>query len=186
MSGNSRGGILFGLVIGLIFTVLGYFVTFTFGKPILDQARASVQWPKVPGVITRSVLATSRSKKKKTMYSFDVEYRYEVAGEELVCNNVYFGGDFSSSSSAGANEVVRRYPVGAKVDVAYDPNNPVNAVLEPGAHWQSYILYGIGLAFLVVGVLMFGSSLFYLLAYGVLFGAALTSNLSGSSNDRTF
>ena len=91
MMRRQQSGPIGGLIFGLLFAVIGYFVAFTFGKPILDDAKASRDWPSVPGVITRSAVATKRSD-GKTMYSFDVVYRYQVEGRELTCSNVFFGG----------------------------------------------------------------------------------------------
>jgi len=178
---RQQSGPIGGLICGLLFAVIGYFVAFTFGKPILDDAKASRDWPSVPGVITRSAVATKRSD-GKTMYSFDVVYRYQVEGRELTCNSVFFGGNTSSSNSSAAYKVTGRYPEGAEVDVYYEPENPANAVLEPGTRWQSYIVFGIGLVFLIVGVLVLGGSLFYVLAAGAIIGGAAAGWLGGSSS----
>lgn len=184
MRHRRQAGPVSSLVFGLLFAVVGYFVAFTFGKPMLDNAKASRDWPTAPGVITRSAVATKRSD-GKTMYSVDVVYRYQVEGREFTCSNVFFGGNASSSNSSAAHKVAGRYPEGAEVDVSYEPDNPANAVLEPGARWQSYIIYAIGLAFLVVGVLTAGGSLFYLLAAGAIIGSALAVWLGSSSNRKS-
>lgn len=183
MRRRRQAGPIGGLIFGLLFAVIGYFVAFTFGKPILDNAKASRDWPDVPGVITRSEVATSHSN-GKTMYSFDVAYDYEVKGHEFTSSNVFFGGNSSSSYSAGAYQVTARYPEHMKVKVYYDPKNPANAVLEPGAHWQSYVVYAIGLAFLVVGVLTAGSSLLYVLAASAIIGGAVAVSLGGSTRPK--
>ncbi len=180
MDRKQQVGPIGGLIFGLVLAVIGYFVAFTFGKPILDNAKASQKWPTVPGEITRSAVSTKRSN-GKTTYGFDVEYRYKVEGQELTCSNVFFGGNSSSSDSTAAYRVTRRYSKHTKVEVYYDPQQPANAVLEPGAHWQSYLLYGIGLAFLVVGVLSAGASLFYVLAAGAIIGGTAIGWLGGSS-----
>ena len=184
MFGRQQSGPIGGLICGLLFAVIGYFVAFTFGKPILDNAKASRDWPSVPGVITRSAVATKRSD-GKTMYSSDVVYRYQVEGRELTCNSVFFGGNTSSSNSSAAYNVTGRYPEGAEVDVYYEPEDPANAVLEPGTRWQSYIVFGLGLVFLIVGVLVFGSSLFYVLAAGAIIGGAAAGWLGGSSSRKS-
>jgi hypothetical protein len=110
---RQQSGPIGGLICGLLFAVIGYFVAFTFGKPILDNAKASRDWPSVPGVITRSAVATKRSD-GKTMYSFDVVYRYQVEGRELTCNSVFFGGNTSSSNSAGGVQSHRALPGGRR------------------------------------------------------------------------
>lgn len=176
-----EAGPITGTIVGLIFLVVGYFVAFTFGKPILDNAKASNDWPKVVGKINRSSVVTSRSR-DKTHYSFDVVYDYKVEGEGYTSSNVYFGGEVSSSSSSSAYKVKNRYPKGSSVDVYYDPQEPSNAVLEPGAHWQSYIIYAGGWMFLLVGGLVAGSSIFKMLLVGAVVVSAATSALGNSGN----
>jgi hypothetical protein len=185
-----KGGPISGLVIGILFSVIGCFFAFAIGKPILDDAKASRDWPSVPGVITRSAVATKNSG-GKTRYRYDVVYRYQVEGRELTCSNVFFGddvffgGDVSSRSSDTAYKVTKRYPEGAEVAVYYEPEDPASAVLEPGARWQSYVLFVIGLVFLIVGVLSLGSSLrslFSMLAAGAIIGGVTASGLGGSSS----
>ena len=136
---NTFGGIIIGLVLALI----GYFVAFHCGKPILDEARASATWPSDDGVVERSEVTTSRershsrTRRRQTMYSPEVVYRYNVNGEDLRASTVAFGADFSSSSSSIARAVTDRYPVNKQVQVYYDPEIPGNAVLEPGTSWKS-------------------------------------------------
>jgi hypothetical protein len=129
-------------------------------------------------------VATHRSN-GKTMYGFDVVYRYHVAGREFNGSNVFFGGDASSGSSATAHRVTRRHPEGSQVKVFYQPDSPANAVLDPGAGWQSYVVFGIGLLFLIVGVFVFGGSLIYVLAAGAILGGAAAAWLGGSASRRT-
>ena len=147
------------LIFGLLFAVIGYCVAFFLGKPILDDARKSMDWPSVAGVIERSKVVSKR-KSDGTMYSADVAFAYEVDGQGFKGSNVTFGGGMSSSNSRMANSVVSRYRKGQKVDVFHDPEEPGNSVLEPGASWKSWLVFGIGLLFLGVGVLMGVSPLF--------------------------
>ncbi|MBI1249087.1 DUF3592 domain-containing protein [bacterium] len=180
MAETKKLGPVGGLFFGLLFTVIGYVIAFYVGKPILDNANASNDWPSVHGEIIRSEVATRRSD-GKTMYSFDIVYQYKVEGRELKCSNVYFGGEGSSSNSSSAYSVTDRYPKGTQVDVYYEPDHPANAVLEPGAHWQSYLLFGAGLVFLGVGLLIVGSSVFYILAAGAILGTAVAAWMGSSS-----
>src|SRR3569832_1286814 len=52
-----------------------------------------------------------------------------------------------------------KYPAGAKVQVYYDPANPENATIEPGAVRGDWIVFAIGLASTLVGV---GAVLLYI------------------------
>jgi len=166
-------GILSGLIFGPIFALIGYFVAFHAGKPILDNARRSTEWPSVPGVVQRSKVATSTSD-GKTMYKADVVYKYQVGDRDYQCSTVAFGGDFSSSDSSWAHAVRDKYPAGSEVEVFYQPEEPANAVLEPGATWKSYMVFGIGMVFLVVGGLVVGSSLLFVVGAVLITGGAVS------------
>jgi hypothetical protein len=63
----------------------------------------------------------------QTFYTADIKYAYTVQGVEYRSDVVVIGGH-----SYGANATVKRYPLGKKVSVSYDPDNPGRAVLEPG------------------------------------------------------
>lgn len=166
-----RNSVISGLIIGPLFAVIGYFVAFSFGKPILENARASEAWPNVAGVVESSEVVRSRNSDGKTMYGADVVYAYEVEGREYSSNQISFGGASSSSSSSGAYRVVNHYNAGNAVTVTYDPERPEVAVLEPGVTWSSYMVYGIGWVFFGVGLLVtlgvVGKIAFVMLALGV-------------------
>ncbi len=174
------------LIFGLLFAVVGYFVAFHFGKPILDNARASTAWPSVEGVIEQSSVSTTHrsGKDKKTMYAAEITYRYTVEALEYHCSTVAFGGNGSSSSSQAAYAVTKRYPVGQAVPVYYEPQKPENAVLEPGVTWASYAVYGIGLVFLVVGGLMTTVSAGYLAIGATVVAGAVTNTLGSGRATR--
>lgn len=103
------------------------------------------------------------------MYSPDVQYNYVIDGRSYKGSNVAFGsGGVSSSNSSSAYGVVNKYNKGHKVNVYYNPNEPHNSVLEPGANWASYAVFAVGLLFLVIGILIIGSSILK-----IIFGTAI-------------
>ena len=82
---------------------------------------------------------------KRTSYVPIVVYAYEVGGVAWQ-NDVVWAGlapEEESASEAGAEAVVAEYPVGASVNVYYDPHDPQDSVLraESGSGW---ILIGMG------------------------------------------
>jgi hypothetical protein len=84
-----------------------------------------------------------------TTYSVDIVYTYIVDGRSYQSDRYGFLGG-SSSGRAGKEEIVGRYPPGARVPCWFDPNHPEQAVLsrEPSAEW----LFGlIPLAFVLIG-----------------------------------
>jgi len=88
------------------------------------------------------------------MYSAHVVYSFEVDGEKFESNRLWFGGDYSTSDRSEMFEIVKKYPAGQDVTVYYSADDPSQSVLTPGAFASSYIMYGIGMAFLGIGVLL--------------------------------
>ncbi len=138
------------LIVGSVFLIAGYCLLTFWGKLTLDNAKASINWPTVPGEVTESRVDSHRDK-DGTTYSAEIVYRYTVDEAEVHSDNVWFGGNYSSSSRGQFEEIVRRYPVGKQVLVYYKPDDIFIAVLEPGAHFTSYIGFVMGWGFLLVG-----------------------------------
>jgi hypothetical protein len=61
-----------------------------------------------------------------------VEYTYQYAGQSHVSSRIAFG-NVGCGSVSDAAEVIRRFPVGANVQVHVDPNAAGNSVLMTGS-----------------------------------------------------
>lgn len=107
-------------------------VLILYGQLQRRRARASAEWPVVPGKIVTSEV-TSHTDEDGTTYSADIEYVYTVEGIEHRSDVVVIGGQ-----PYGAQQAVSRYPLGKTVSVSYDPGKASRAVLEPGV--ESYEL----------------------------------------------
>lgn len=110
----------------------------------LNRANA---WPVVPGEIVESRVeerGSLDSGPTRRTYVPIVEFRYEVGGQSYASRQVAIG-LVVSGSRAIANRVVGRYPIGAKVEVHYDPANPSEAALENPTR-ASWTLLGIAAA----------------------------------------
>lgn len=101
----------------------------------LNQADSSADWPRVEGVVEASGVRASTSGSGRlgvsTGWSPDVRYRYAVGDRS-------YAGDVTSFSKgpddeASARAAAARYPVGARLLVAYDPADASRSVLETGA-----------------------------------------------------
>lgn len=62
------------------------------------------------------------------------------------------------------------------------PAHPEVSVLEPGAFWSSYLVYGIGLLFLGIGLLLVGTLAIKLLFVTLVVGSRLVQGGSASSD----
>jgi hypothetical protein len=97
----------------------------------------------VPGRIEISALSSSSNDLLP-----DIRYRYEVAGQSYQSRFEFPSGthplpEFSRS-------YVEKYPVGASVTVYYNPQQPADSTLEPGAQGDWMIL-ALGILLMVGG-----------------------------------
>jgi hypothetical protein len=137
----------FTLFLGIGFSIGGALWVFQ-ARQYLQLARRSVEWVKVPGVVTQtSVLLADDS------YRPNIEYRYEVGGQCYTGESLTLGAPFSSSEK-WAKEIAGRYPAGSKVLVAVNPISPSSSVLEPGVRWHMYLFLSAGAAMAILGIVV--------------------------------
>jgi hypothetical protein len=134
-----------------------------------SQMKAARNWNKVEGVIT-----VSRVEQPSEHVSDDlndaspvVRYRYRVGGQDLESDRIAIGGQ-PIMTRVLAGKLIGRYPVGARVDVHIDPNDPKSALLEPAQQGNLSAL----LAFIIV----FGLIAAILVAHSIAGHVLYTSN----------
>jgi len=125
-----------------------------------NVAHKSNQWPNTIGKIELSGVKenwSTGSGISKRMYSANIKYRFIANKAEYVGDRVDFGsaGSMGRSVDADARALVSRYPPGEEVRVYYNPENPQEAVLEPGFATRSWMYALGGLVFLSVGLACF-------------------------------
>lgn len=126
----------FWTLITLIFDgVIGYGVV---------RQMAAASYSTAPGVITASQRVMSAgsgqgSNRSGPTWSAQISFRYSVAGRDYTSDRWRYG-QWGSSSSSAAADVVARYPVGAKVNVLYNPRDPGDAVLVAGVQGMDTFL----------------------------------------------
>ncbi len=135
------------------------FTTFTRGA-------GSSDWPTTQGVIVSSEIqsisrtreSTRRQRKKfgvrrvkrYTVYRPLVTYRYTVNGQTYTQRNLDVNGSSEYRKQSSVQAVIEKYAPGREVTVYYNPNDPSDAMLEPGSDGTSVLL------FFVLGVFMLG------------------------------
>lgn len=152
------GGVLF--AIGVL---IGYGMVRT-------RARSAswAYWPVATGtiVVSEVTVATQRliqSTGPTKIYGTDIRYEYEADGRSFTGDTVTLGGTAETSASEGSSEaLVARYPLGAKVDVYYDPADPSTSMLEPASRSGIFNMMMVALGFVVVGSLLFAAGYFQL------------------------
>jgi hypothetical protein len=122
------------------------------------QGWRTLSWPTVEGVILGSEMRIVTSERRQSDGStsteqratVDIKYTYQVDGRDHVSDGIQ-PYSYGMQNSALAREQAWRYPANAKVRVAYDPDDPAHAYLEPGASSVSKMLLGVGIAFALAG-----------------------------------
>jgi hypothetical protein len=141
----------FGIMLLVISPIAGYV---TIMKVV--NAHASADWPTITGTVTESRLKEDRVKQQgieKVSYTPEVRYRYEVAGRPYSGYKIgQFSGGYSEKGDAQA--VLGRYQLNGQVKVYHDPNNPAEAILEPGMATTDYFYLAVGPGMLVFGAII--------------------------------
>ena len=108
----------------------------------------SAHWPVADGTIL-SAQMTSYQAKSRRVYSPDISYRYQVAGQNYVGKQFAFGK--ASGSSDYIQLILDRYSIGKMVFVHYSPGNPQLAVLETGIYGGTWTNLIVGTLFVIIG-----------------------------------
>jgi hypothetical protein len=108
-------------------------------------------WPTAEGVILSAKMESHRGQKGGTTYSASMGYDYVVAGSHYDGSRFAIGA--MSASGQYAQGILDRYPVGKKVQVYYSPGDPQDSVLEPGIHGGTGICFGVGIVFMLAGMM---------------------------------
>jgi hypothetical protein len=128
------------LVVGIIILVMLVFnVVFLAIIFLIRRKVAAVsQWPATIGSIIASYLDRRFTGKSRTNYPV-VHYVDQVSRQQYQGRKIAPGPEVGGS---GAEKVVARYPVGARVMVFYNPQDPADAVLERKAlaSWMQWVL----------------------------------------------
>lgn len=141
-----------------------------------EREKASLQWPSVSGKIMQSeeVYVPGRHSGN---YRADIAYTYEVNGRRHVSHQISLWSTNLGGYSGITAAFVSNHPAGSTVDVRYDPANPQNAVLVPGADSGTYRL------FVGMGALCSLAGIFGLIA-GLRRRSRLVALLNSSAADR--
>ncbi len=150
--------LIFGLLCGgiLALAALGVGIALiVLGVRTRKKTQASQSWSSTVGEITRAEVRTNISTDSEgdTTYSYvpSVEYVYQVEGTPYTGKAIAFGASRSYSNRTKAEAQLGKYPVGGRVTVYYNPENPGEAVLERQAVGTNFMTIG-GVVLIVVGL----------------------------------
>jgi hypothetical protein len=111
----------------LIFLIIFPFALYRAMQSV-KQAKASTNWPTATGTVTESGTKTVMFRRQP-----QIAYTYSVNGTPFSAQRISFAGGYKSNE---VDPILARYPVGAQVTVAHDPQNPAEATLETGSNKQ--------------------------------------------------
>jgi len=97
------------------------------------RIQAAENWKMTFGEIAESGLRTVKKRRKGGTFVPNVVYTYEVGGQDYRNNRIHFGVDGPTSVRPWVEEAAAKYPVGKRVNVYYNPQNPADSVLEKAA-----------------------------------------------------
>ena len=118
----------------LVFPFAAYL--FADGWLALRRAADAVNWPCAKGTIEGSEVRPSG----RGYYAPQVSYSYAVEGTVFTGDAIQSTRIVGSETDAGA--IAARYPVGAEIDVRYNPRRPESSMLELGpgaARWRMIV-----------------------------------------------
>ena len=117
---------------------------------------ASARWPVVQGkIVSQFYLQPTNARHSGKHEKLHLTYRYEVGGQAHYASQYSLARADYSGFSDDVRGVADAYPVGAAVQVHYNPGNPAEAVLHSGPDWTN------DGAFLVLGGLFVFLSLVF-------------------------
>ncbi len=112
--------------------------TFLLAYAMQKQVWATQGWNIATGKILDTSVQTRRDwdsdGRYRMLYNSEVVYSFIVRGEQYISDRVSFGGKYRGSVAGAVPGFVRsrlqKYPVGAEVQVYYNPKNPSECALE--------------------------------------------------------
>lgn len=155
--GNVIGGGVTGLI-ALVFLGISGFQAYT--------AISADSWPVAEGEIVASSVGSYRDSEGTTMFEANITYQYMVNDRIYNSERVRVGGDSSTNIRSVPQGMVDRYPVGTRVTVHYNPEDPSSALLETGVGafgLITWIFLGLGGLMIFIALLVLLGGVFALL-----------------------
>ncbi len=144
-------------ILAVVFVGMGLYMRRE-GARLQDRVERSVTWPTVKGEITRSEVVRSSRGGKRGLEP-RVEFAYTVDDRRWEAKTPVLG---IWLWSGDGRAICERYPLGATVDVTYDPMDPSVAFLERG-RTDPRIMQGLAAAaFVAAGVFLVLAARFFL------------------------
>ncbi len=125
-----------------------------------SRMQAAGNWDRMEGVITVSKVDQPPSHVSDDLNDASpvIRYRYRAGGQEIEGDQVRIGG-LPLTTRVLALRTAARYPIGARVDVHVDPNDPKSAVLEPNNQGNLAALIAFAILFGLIAAVLVAHSI---------------------------
>ncbi|MCA9116276.1 MAG: DUF3592 domain-containing protein [Planctomycetaceae bacterium] len=126
------------LLVGLAMTIaLPFALTYAVNQ--IRSATGSESWPQAQATIVNSSVSTTRPRRGGVRYHPSVNYTFQVNQQTYSGKLISFGG-VSFSDEAEAQQVANHFSRGSTHQIHYDPADPANCVIIPGASLSSWLV----------------------------------------------
>ena len=147
-----------GFGIGLLFFAIGAFVFAWFLGPLLEGRRVASEWPLAEATVLRSEVVQDDNPRGGDSYSAFLSWTWERDGLRSESDNTPRGIDFRhwSNSPEEPRKIVAAHPVGSRLAIRVDPEDPARSVLDeppPGPGEYAHLL--IPAAFILLSAIPF-------------------------------
>lgn len=112
----------------------------------LRKVRRARSWRKTPCVIVSS--AVDEDATDSGLYSIFVAYRYDAAGQPHIADRYSFSPATATAGSWLKKRAASRLSPGIALHCYVNPDDPEDAVLEPGVTWDMVFMGLLAVAFL--------------------------------------
>jgi hypothetical protein len=146
-------------IVGLITFVVGL-VILALSTIATLKSISSKEWLTTGGKIIHSTIYNYReTNEANSTYRPDIAFEYGVDGEKFISDRLYYGVKIMSSGNwAKSRKLIEKYPVDKEIIVFYNPNNPKEAVIEPGIHLDLGALFISSICLVALGLIIFLNS----------------------------
>lgn len=146
-------------VVGLSLMLFGFAWSGIFGLAharVKHKAKIAAGWPSVPGEVLSTEIGvddnSSTGTDGTTWYKPVVNYSYTVKGAPYQGTRIRFGNPHYASQKK-AEAALSPYRIGSAVAAKYNPDDPIDAVLETGNPNAIYFMLALfGIPFIVIGL----------------------------------
>jgi hypothetical protein len=129
-----------------VFGIVGLLCLWT-GATNFISARKATDWPVAEGTILKAALEEVSDAESSKLIPH-LLYEYRVAGKRYVSSRITFA-QRAFDNDTWSKDLVRRYPIGSKVKIHYDPVEPNEAAIFVGVTYHGYAQPIFGLVLLI-------------------------------------